>query len=260
MENSQPPVVTFISDLGQDDYYVAAIKGAILSEAGLLHMVDITHNVKTFNIVQGAFIFKNTWQNFPKGTIHLLSINNYYDKYITFLAIHYQGHYFIGPDNGIFALIFDEKPKNIYELDFDQGSEFPLKDLYAHAVSYISKSFAFHEIGMPVEEITQRISLQPVVTKDQIRATVVHIDHFENVIVNVSRTVFKKACQDRKFALFFKRNDPIRQISTSYQDVPVGETICFFNSADFLEIAINMGKAASMHGLRVDDHIQIDFE
>ena len=86
-----------------------------------------------------------------------------------------------------------------------------------------------------------------------------YIDQFDNVILNITRTLFDEVGRGRSFELFFKRHDPITVLSTDFHDVAVGGTLCRFNSAHLLEIAINMGKAASLLGLRVEDTVQIDF-
>jgi S-adenosylmethionine hydrolase len=79
------------------------------------------------------------------------------------------------------------------------------------------------------------------------------------VTLNIPKDLFEKVRNGRKFALFFKRNDPITRLSQHYTDVPVGETLCLFNFAEFLEIAVSMGKASSLLGLKLDDMVQVDF-
>ena len=254
------PIVTLTSDFGLDDYYVALIKGAMLCQNQNLNIVDITHNVNNYDIVQGAFVLKNAYSSFPKETIHILSVNNFYNKKYCFLAVRFDDHYFIGPDNGIFSLLFNEKPGDIYELEYNEKSDFPLKEIFSKAVGHISNAMPFNEIGIKVDEIEERISFQPVINKSQIRGTVIHIDHYENVVVNITKELFEQVSEKRKFSVYFKRSNPIQKISNNYSDVAVGERLCFFNSARCLEIAINMGKASSMLGLNIDDSVQIDFE
>ena len=130
------PIVTFTSDFGLNDYYVALIKGAMLCENPNLNIVDITHNINNYDIVQAAFILKNSYESFPKGTIHILSVNSFHDRKRKFLAIRHNEHYFVGPDNGIFSLLFDEIPKDIYKLDFVNKGTFPLKAVFAKTVGH----------------------------------------------------------------------------------------------------------------------------
>ena len=252
-------IVTLTTDFGLTDYYVGVIKGAMLCQNPTLNLVDISHNVKTYDIVQASFIIKNAYKSFPKGTIHVISVNNFIDTPESYLAIKYKDYYFIGPDNGLFSLIFEQLPEEIYYLDFESEAKFPLKQVYAKAVGHIASGLPFEEIGTKALNIQERITLQPVVSKSQIRGSVIHIDNYENVIVNVPQVLFEQVANNRNFELYFKRYDPIKEICTHYSDVPVGETLCLFNSTGYLEISVNLGKAASLHSMNIDDTIQIDF-
>lgn len=254
------PIVTFTSDFGSKDYYAAIIKGAMLSNNAQLNIIDISHNVKTYDIVQGAFILKNAYPSFPEGSIHVISVNDFPTSKACFLALRYEGHYFIGPDNGLFSMMFDEIPEDIYELEYVDEGNFVLKEVYAKAVGHIANGLPFNEIGIPLVEIEQRISIQAVTSNESIKGSIVHIDNYENLIVNIDKQLFGRVGAGRDFALYFKRHDPITSLSRHYADVAVGERLCFFNSAGYLEIAINMGRAASLLSLNVEDAIEIKFE
>ena len=148
-------IVTLTTDFGSTDYYVGVIKGAMLCENPQINIVDISHNIKNYDIAQASYVIKNTYQSFPKGTIHVVSVNNFYSKHKKFIAIQKDGDYFIGPDNGVFSLVFKEMPKDVYELDYQENGTFPLKDVYAKAIGHIVNDMPFHEIGMPVKKIVQ---------------------------------------------------------------------------------------------------------
>lgn len=252
------PLVTFTSDLGLSDYYVAVVKGTLFSQNPDLTIIDISHNVKSYDIVQGAYILKNAYKSFPKGSIHLVSINDHYKKDRCFLAARFDDHYFIGPDNGIFSLIFDKSPDVVYELEGEPGVL--AQDIFARAIKHIKSNLPFNEIGILVDEIDERITFQPITSSQLVKGTIVHIDNYENVIVNISKDLFEETGKKRKYNIYFKRFEPITKISTSYADVEVGETLCLFNSAGLLEIAINKGKAASMLGLELEDGVHIEFQ
>ena len=254
------PIVTLTSDFGQTDYYAALVKGNLLSQQPDLTLIDITHNVKNYDIVQAAFILKNAYSGFPKGTIHLVSVNTFYRTDFCYLALRYDDHYFVGPDNGIFSLLFGNPTKDVYELEYDVTNEtLPVKRVFAQAVKHICGGMPFNEIGVPVESIEQRITFQPVTTATQIRGSVIHVDNYQNVITNITKELFKQIGKKRPFSISFRRHEPISRISVNYADVPVGEPLCWFNSAGYLEIAINMGRASELLGLDVDHQVQIDF-
>ena len=250
-------IVKLTTDFGLEDYYVAILKGAMLQRNPGLQIIDITHKVNPYDIVQGAFVLKNSFHNFPDNTIHIITVNNSPEG-LSFIAFRYQGHYFVGPDNGIFSLMFNDLPE-AYRLEYDQNNPFPLKDILASAADYLANGKPVYEIGLPAGETERRIALQPVISTSQIRGSVIYVDHYDNVVVNISRELFEKVRNERKFAVFFKRHDPVTKLSRHYNEVPVGETLCLFNSAGLMEIAINMGRAGSMLGLKLDDVVRVDF-
>ena len=254
-------IVTLTSDFGLQDNYAAKLKGALLRHCVHLNIIDVTHNIKNYDIVQSAYVVRNMYESFPENTIHIVSVNNFYSPEAAYVLVSHQGHYFLGPDNGVFSLIFSEQPKILYKLESkdEAGNLFKLDDIYARAVAHIANENPIEDIGEPLASLTERISLQAIIGPTQIRGSVIHIDNFENVILNITRELWERYSYYRHFALFFKRHDAITTLSTCYSDVPIGETLCQFNSADHLEIAINMGKAATMHNLTIDDTVQLDF-
>lgn len=253
------PIITLTTDYGLKDNYVAILKGHLLNSNPSLHIVDISHNIEKYDIVQAAYLLRNSYDSFPKGSIHIASVKNYPDNRKCFLAIRYDGHYFIGPDNGIFSLMFGLMKGDMYELEFDIRPRFPLSALYTKAVQHLASGRPFNEIGIPVDAIEEKVSLKAVTTKDQIRGSVIHVDDYENVVVNIDREKFNEIGKARSFHIYFKRNNPIRKLVNNYSDVPIGEVLCLFNSAEMLEIAVNMGKASSLLGLKKEDGIEVQF-
>lgn len=252
--------ITLTTDFGSKDYYAAVPKGAFLRRRDDLRLIDVSHQIPEFDIVRAAFAVKNVWPGFPEGTIHVIAVNNFYEKNFRFLALARGGHFFLAPDNGVLSLIFNDlRTDEVRVLDFPEGSPFPLSDIFADAVGHLALGLDFEKIGAPTQAISQRITLQPVTLPNHIRGAVIHVDHFENVVLNVSRELFEKVGNGRDFSLFYKRNDPISRLSANYCDVPIGEPLCLFNSAGLLEIAINMGRAASLLGLKQEDVVQLDF-
>lgn len=256
-------LITLTSDLGDKDWYAGALKGAILKAAPTAQLVDISHAVEPFEIVQAALIARNVWPEFTPGTIHLMAVNCVYQSCPRFVAVRHEGHYFLAPDNGLLTLLLGDIPvSDVRLLPTDESNaHFAVKTVFAQAVGHLAGEGSFESLGMPLEEpLLRRISLRAVMNADQIRGTVVHIDHFENVVLNIDQETFEKTAKDRPFSLYFKRNDPIITLSKNYCDVPVGEPLCLFNSAGLLEIAVNFGKAATLFGLKKEDVVEVVFE
>jgi S-adenosyl-L-methionine hydrolase (adenosine-forming) len=254
------PIVTLTTDLGLQDYYAALIKGAILCQNEYINIIDISHCISPYNIVQGAFVLGNSYLSFPNGSIHLLFVGNEDSKNQRYIAFKHKEHYFIGPDNGIFTLMFHPMPALVYLIPYFEISAYPLKDVFAQAISHIVREGTTLHIGEVTTDLVTRINLQPVVSKHQIRGTVIYIDSYQNVITNISNGLFEKTRKNRSFSILFKRHEPITAICKHYYHVAVGETLCKFDAAGYLEIAVHMGKAASFHSLQIDDTVQITFE
>lgn len=251
-------IVTLTTDFGTHDYYVPVLKGAMLTQHQAINFVDVSHNITNHDIVQAAFVLKNAWSSFPDRTIHVVSVNNFGGEQKRFLAILHQNHYFIVPDNGIFSLIFEAPPQYAYPILFEGLNFSDVCNCLVKAVRHLVQELPLTDLGAPVEDMVQRITFQPVISPSQIRGAVIYIDHFDNVTVNITRELFERVGRGRQFQLYFRRHDPITKLSTHYNDVPIGETLCLFNS-DYLELSINMGKAAEMLGLKIEDTVQIDF-
>lgn len=256
-------IITLTTDLGHKDFYQAALKGSILSQLATANIVDISHEISPFNIPQAAFILKNSFHYFPKGTVHLIGIDSVFNESTKYLALKYRDHYFVGSDNGIFSLLFDEKPSEIVELSIMQDLKFlhfPLSDIFPKAVSHLAKGGKLSEIGIPVNDIEEKMTLQPVIEPDMIRGSVIYIDIFQNIITNITKEVFTRVQRNRDFTLHFKRNETIKQLSWHYNEVPEGEKLCLFGISNHLEIAINKGNASGLLGLNLNDIIRIEFK
>lgn len=252
-------IITLTTDFGLQDYYVGVLKGTLLTHCADIQIVDISHTVKNFDIIQASFILQNAWYVFPDNTIHVLSVNNLGGEHQRYLVFEYEKHFFIGPDNGIFSLMFDKMPPVVYAIPLS-GLQFrPLLEIILKIVQNLVNETEYSEWASPAQEIIQRFVLKPVINRNQIRGSVIYIDNFDNIILNITKELFEQIGHGRAFQLYFKRHDPILRISQHYNDVPIGDTLCLFNHNNHLEIAINMGKAAEMHGLKIEDMVQIDF-
>ncbi len=255
--NSGMQIVTLITDLGYEDHYAAILKGRLLRTDPTLQLVDITHGIQPFDIAEAAFVLRNSWFHFPNGTIHICTVLTGEHNPDEWIAIKHLEHYFLLPANGIFSLAFPDLKTQVRAYQLKPPSRIPYSHL-ADAIRHLLHKEDPEKIGPPVE-ITQRISLQPVVGPDYIRGEIIHIDRYGNVISNITKALFDKVGRGRRCKVYFHRYDPILRISQSYQDVEPGEQVCLFNSSNLLEIGINMGNAAQLYALSKDSTIQIDF-
>lgn len=250
-------LITLTSDFGTKDYYVSVLKGRLLGVSRQISFVDITHQIAPFDIIETAFALRNAWFHFPKGTIHIATVITSDEGQFDWVAIQHQDHYFLLPNNGIFSLIFPEiRKKEGFILKADNDT--PYAELQ-NAVRHILAEKPFMEIGIPSNDLAERLSLQPVTGPGYLRGEVIHVDHYGNVITNITKKDFAAIGQGRPCKIYFRKLEPIEQISDDYSDVELGENVCLFNSSGLLEIAVNMGNAAELYSLEKDSTIQVDF-
>lgn len=263
-------IVTLISDMGDSGFYVPAIKGVILTQSPDMTIVDISHQINSFDLAQTAYILKNTWYNFPKGTAHIIAVDTNPSLDTKQICVRYQDHYFIGADNGVFSLIFDSKPEDVFELKIQQDSDiftFPSKNIFAKAAAYLAAGGTPELIGRKTDEHLKTIDdFRPITEDNSIVARIIFVDNYGNVITNLTKGIFNAVAKGRDFIISFNKADlDIRKISKQYNDVSEAKSVAFFNTSGNLEIALNKatntngGGASQLFGLSVGKSINIKF-
>jgi S-adenosylmethionine hydrolase len=143
-------VITLTTDLGLKDYYVGSIKGAILKDIPSAHIIDISHDIPSFDISVASFCLKNVYKDFPDGSIHIIGVAPSADENTLHLVIEKDGHFFIGADNGMFSLLFDTPAEKIYSIrtgDRKVSKTFPTKDLFVWTAAHLAKGGKIEELN-----------------------------------------------------------------------------------------------------------------
>lgn len=257
-------VITFLTDLGTKDHYVASVKGFLLSQLPGVQLVDITHQVQMNNILEGSFVLKESFPHFPKGTIHLVSVAAPMDFEKSYAAFKVDDQYFIGTDNGLFSMAFAGREiqgavnlSAVYGADAQQ-STLQLRDIFARAALMLASGAQLSDLGTPLLRIYEQIAFAAGYSENVISGNVIHSDHFGNAITNISKNDFAAAVKERGFTIeMWRRMYNIRKISKAYNSVPPGDVVALFNSSGLLELAIREGSAQQLLGLKVGDVIKI---
>ncbi len=253
-------LITFMSDFGYTDHYIAAVKAKILSSNPGLSIVDIGHNIERYNIAHGAFVLSAVFREFPIGTVHVVSVNATVNNY-EYVAVKLEEHYFIGVDNGLFGLISDQDPTIIANINgFQKGFDsFPAKNIFAPAAVKLASGANIHEVGTPKKCINKMLGRQLRATKKQISGHVIRVDHYGNLITNIKKDVFDQLKGERGYVVNFAR-ETIHQIHNKTSKVDPGDCYVYFNSLGTLEISINQGNASQLLGLEYDSPVFVQFE
>jgi len=256
--------------MGRKDYYLAAVKACLMDKCSGADLFDISHEIEPYNISQAAYVLKNVCFDFPEGTIHIIGVQPEITKDRNHVLVKKNGHYFIGADNGIFSLMFDTEPDQVYEIHLNKTYDnltFPVKDVFVDVASHLLKGGIPDVIGRAHNGLRQARGFIPIIDHDQIRGQVIHIDSYGNVISNITQELFDEHCKGRDFSISYNHSlNKINKIRTLYSEVSEGNYLALFGSSGNLEIAINMGvegkggSASSLLGLHINDDIRIEFK
>jgi hypothetical protein len=258
-------VISLTTEWKEEDFYVGALKGAMLSTNPDAHIIDITHNITRYSIIQAAFIIKSCYESFPKGSVHIICVNSEQTKENNHVAVEHNGHFFICTDNGILGLLFDEKPEKIIKLNNPtEFSTFPELNVFSKAASHLISKKSIDELGVIQTEINLQIGFLPLIDEHDDETTlsgkVIYIDSYENAITNIDKELFYKTMRERKFSIFLQNNNhPITKINNAYSDTEEGELLAIFNSLNLLEIAVRKSSVKQFFKLDSNSQIRIIF-
>lgn len=257
-------MITLTSDWNNDDFYLASIKGKLLSRCPAVTVVDISHRVEPFKLAQAAFIVRNSFRNFPEGSIHIIAVNTEPDKGKNLLAARIAGHYFICTDNGILGMLGESEPEKVVilpETEVKQSTTFIAFDLFAEVACELAEGKELEDLGTLTDQYKKPASLKPTLGENTITGSVMYLDSYQNAITNISKDFFERTGRGRPFRIFVQSKHYVLEgINERYNETPDGELLAIFNSLGLLEIAIRNGNAAGLLRLSTSSTIRIDFK
>lgn len=254
-------IITLLTDSGESDHYVAAVKARILSINPGLNMIDITHKIASCDIAHGAYVLKSAFRDFPKGTVHLVGVDSSGNKEEIFLALQLENHFFVGVDNGLFGLISDKDHQQVVQLNSVNPIQttFPEKDILAPAAAKLASGVTITTLGKPLTSFRKSMNRQVKATKRIIAGHVVRVDNYGNLITNIAKVDFEILTKGRTFTIQFG-GEKFRRIHTNYYQTEQGDCFLIFNSQDLLEIGIYKGNASELLGLQYDSPVNVTFD
>ncbi|HCW09013.1 MAG TPA: S-adenosyl-l-methionine hydroxide adenosyltransferase [Cytophagales bacterium] len=254
-------IVTLLTDSGEADHYAAAIKAKILSVNPGLTIIDISHQIAPCDIAHGAFVLKSVYNDFPKGTVHLVAVDAVGYPDTSFIAVQLDDHFFIGSDNGLFGLLSDKTHQQAVDLNSINPiqSTFPEKEIFAVTAAKLASGVAITTLGKPMQAFKKMIGRAVKATRKQITGHVIRIDNYGNLITNITKTDFDILSKDKNYTIQFAR-EKFRRINSNYHQTEQGDCFIIFNTLGLLEIGIYKGRACDLLGMELDSTINIIFD
>jgi len=264
MANRKCPIITLLSDFGLKDPYVASMKGVILSLNPKCTLVDITHQINSHDIKEGAFILGQAYSNFPKGTIHVSVVDPGVGSARKPILIVTENYFFVGPDNGLFTIALRrERVKQAVALTNQKffhseiSSTFHGRDIFAPVAAYLSLRVKPESFGLSIRSWHDISFPDPVMKQRKLIGEIVHVDAFGNLVSNI----------DRKSLLQFSKGRPLvtkigkrtmRGFKKGYWEGKKEEPMVLIGSGGLLEISLREGSAQKALKIKSGDPVQIE--
>ena len=250
MKTRRAPVITLLTDFGTADYFVGAVKGAILSVNPAAVIADVTHEIPPQDVEAAAFTLAAVYSTFPPGTIHVAVVDPGVGSTRRPIIVKAGKSLFVGPDNGLFTYIYDREPSHkTFHITAEKyfrpspSTTFHGRDIFAPVAAALSTGVKPKAFG---SAITDEVRLP-----DSSTPRIIHIDRFGNCITNITRDLFDN---EQHPTLVIKRK-VIDTFVDFYGAAPPDTPVAIWGSAGFLEISVNGKSAAKMLGVKRGDPI-----
>jgi S-adenosylmethionine hydrolase len=251
------PVITLTTEWKPDDFYYGIMKGKLCSLCPEAVIIDNASNIPVFSISHASFVIRNTYNNYPKGSVHIICVHSESSSGQDHLIVKAKDHFFIGTDNGIFNLILNSEPDEIVRIYNKENND--ELDLFAHAAADLISGKKPEDLGKIIKEFTEKVPFRATIDKDVIIGSIIFIDSYGNAISNITREVFYRVFENRQYLILIQSNKNFTDhISNKYSEEPVGDLLARFNSLDLLEISINGANVSELLSLTVGSAVRVD--
>ncbi|MDH4099827.1 MAG: SAM-dependent chlorinase/fluorinase [Nitrospirota bacterium] len=246
-------VITLTTDFGLDDPFVGMMKGVICRISPKAVIVDLTHQVPSFDIPVAAWMLKDSWRFFPEGSIHVAVVDPGVGSARKPILVEWRGHRFVGPDNGIFSFFLDEGA--VYHLTEPRyflpeiEATFHGRDIFAPVAAHLSTGIAAGEMGQLTTDAVRLDLTLPSEDGGRVRGEVVYLDKFGNAITNLEMP------RSAREIVMGSRALPIVDC---YSRCERGEAAAVRGSTGRIEIFANRGNAAALLGIRRGDEVMVE--
>jgi S-adenosylmethionine hydrolase len=259
------PIITLTTDFGTNDHFVGAVKGVILDIAPEAAIVDISHAVQAFDVLDGAIAISQTYSYFPTGTIHMVVVDPGVGTTRRPIIASSDGYHFVAPDNGVLSMVY-AKEERIHvrhvtsEHYFRQpiSQTFHARDVFAPVAAYLAKMVDSHKFGDEIEDYVKFAAPRPKAAgENRMRAVVLKVDRFGNLITNITPedipALFAKSAG---FKIVVGSRE-VTEIRTAYAEGAPGEVFGILGSMGYLEIVANRSAAAQITGAGKGSEVSI---
>lgn len=263
-------IITLTTDFGTRDSFAATMKGAILKINPDVKIIDITNEIAAQDIWEAAFSLKTAYSYFPKGTVHLAVVDPGVGSARRPIIAVTESYYFVGPDNGIFSLIFKEAERlRVHHITASHyflskpGPTFHGRDIFAPVASWLSKGIPSGNFGDEIEDYVKLNVPVPKTSANAIEGHVIHIDRFGNVITNITYKDLHGIVPegtDPNLVTVSIAGKEIRGLKKFYAEAAPGQPGAVINSSGYLEIFLFKQNARAALSLKRGEAVKLTLQ
>lgn len=259
------PIITLTTDFGLSDHFVGTMKGVIVGIQPEAAIIDISHDVRPFDIMDGAYTIAQAYRYFPKRAVHVIVVDPGVGTARRPILAQAGGQFFIAPDNGVLSMIYDREPKHkvrviTNELLFLPAASrtFHGRDIFAPSAAHLSKGVAPGRFGAVINDYVQLMLLKPRRTARRAwSGSVLKVDRFGNLITNFHIDEFP-AVRTERFEMAVGLQH-IERLALTFADAGRDELLAIVGSSGYLEVALNQDSAAKRLGCGTGAPVELTF-
>ncbi len=247
------PILTLTTDFGTADHFAGTMKGVILSICPQGRIVDLSHEIGPYQIGEAAFTVAQAYPYFPRKTVHVVVVDPGVGTERRPVLVEAAGQYFIGPDNGVFGMIFERENHAVREITNTRlflanvSRTFHGRDVFAPAAAHLAKGLAPARFGNKIDNYLRPRAAKPERTgRRQWTGEALKVDRFGNLITNFHVKDFPDL-EVRPFEMQVGLQ-MVRTMAANYQSAAAGEPFLIAGSSGFLEVAVSQNSAAKLLG------------
>jgi S-adenosylmethionine hydrolase len=259
-------IVTLTTDFGISDHFVGTIKGVILEINPEAEIIDISHSVQAFDVLDGALAIAQAYSYFPASTVHLVVVDPGVGTARRPIIMSTERHHFVAPDNGVLSLIYGREERvHVRHVTAPHDCLQPLsntfhgRDIFAPVASYLSKGVDSEKFGDEITDYVKFNAPKPKpVDQQTLKGVVLKADRFGNLITNITPQDAPMLFGENPapFKIVIGKHE-ITDVKTSYAEGEPGEVFAILNSMGYLEIAANRAPAAQIVGTAKGTEVSI---
>lgn len=254
--NTPQVIVTLTTDFGGNDHLVAAMKGVILKINPDVRIVDISHNVMPFDILDGALVIGQAYKYWPLRTVHVVVVDPGVGSARRPILVSGDQHYFVAPDNGVLSMVYEREEKvTVRHITAEHyfmnpvSNTFHGRDIFAPVAAWLAKNGQAPSFGEEVTDFVRFAMPKPKAANGAIKGVVLKIDHFGNLITNFTAEDAPQLLTGSAFKMNVGAKE-VSKLMQSYSQGAQGEPFAVVGSSGFLEISVNKGSAARALGVQ----------